>query len=77
VGERVAVDPNLYCGRCDMCRNEMANHCCNWQGIGITRPGGFAEFVAAPARACYHLPDAMSEACRPPSSSRSPASSTP
>ena len=62
VGERVAVDPNLYCGRCDFCRNEQSNHCANWQGIGITRPGGFAEYVAAPARACYRLPEAMSDA---------------
>lgn len=62
VGDRVAVDPNLYCGHCDMCRNEMANHCLNWQGVGITRPGGFAEYVAAPARACYHLPAALSDA---------------
>ena len=56
-GDRVAVDPNLYCGHCDFCRNEQANHCRNWQGIGITRAGGFAEYVAAPARACYHLPE--------------------
>lgn len=62
IGQRVAVDPNLYCGHCDMCRNEMANHCLNWQGIGITRPGGFAEYTAAPARACYHLPGEMTDA---------------
>jgi len=61
MGERVAVDPNLYCGRCDMCRNEMANHCLNWQGVGITRAGGFAEYAAAPARACYKLPDALDD----------------
>ena len=29
VGDRVAVDPNLYCGHCDFCRNEQANHCLN------------------------------------------------
>ena len=40
LGDRVAVDPNLYCGACDFCRNEQANHCSNWQGIGITRGGG-------------------------------------
>jgi 2-desacetyl-2-hydroxyethyl bacteriochlorophyllide A dehydrogenase len=61
VGDRVAVDPNLYCGYCDFCRNEEANHCRNWQGVGITRPGGFAEYTAVPARACYMLPDAISE----------------
>ena len=56
VGERVAVDPNLYCGHCYFCRNQQANHCLNWQGVGITRPGGFAEYVAAPAKACYRVP---------------------
>ncbi len=60
-GDRVAVDPNLYCGECDFCRNEQANHCSNWQGIGITRGGGFAQYVAAPARACYLLPEGMND----------------
>lgn len=61
LGERVAVDPNLYCGYCDFCRNEQSNHCANWQGIGITRSGGFAEYVNVPARAAYHLPDSLSD----------------
>jgi len=60
-GDRVTVDPNLACGRCDYCRNEQANHCRNWQGIGVTLPGGFAEYVAAPARACYGLPEGMTD----------------
>ena len=62
LGERVAVDPNLYCGHCDFCRNEQANHCRNWQGVGITRAGGFAEYVAVPARACYRIPEQMTNA---------------
>jgi 2-desacetyl-2-hydroxyethyl bacteriochlorophyllide A dehydrogenase len=61
-GERVAVDPNLSCGQCYFCRQQQANHCLNWQGIGITRPGGFAEYVAVPARACYPIPDLLSDA---------------
>lgn len=61
VGQRVAVDPNLYCGHCDFCRNEQANHCTNWQGVGVTRAGGFAEYVNVPARACYLLPEGMSD----------------
>lgn len=61
LGDRVAVDPNLSCGRCDFCRSEQANHCRNWQGVGVTRSGGFAEFVAAPVRACYLLPDSISD----------------
>ncbi len=61
-GDRVAVDPNLYCGHCYFCRQEQANHCLNWQAVGVTLPGGFAEYVAAPARACYLLPDDLSDA---------------
>jgi 2-desacetyl-2-hydroxyethyl bacteriochlorophyllide A dehydrogenase len=60
--ERVAVDPNLYCGQCYFCRQQQANHCLNWQGVGITRPGGFAEYVAVPARACYTVPDFLTDA---------------
>ena len=59
LGDRVAVDPNLYCGYCNYCRNNQFNHCSNWQGIGVTRSGGFAEFVNAPARAAYKLPDSF------------------
>jgi 2-desacetyl-2-hydroxyethyl bacteriochlorophyllide A dehydrogenase len=60
-GQRVSVDPNLYCGECYFCRQQQSNHCLNWQGVGITRPGGFAEYVAVPARACYPLPDSLTD----------------
>jgi 2-desacetyl-2-hydroxyethyl bacteriochlorophyllide A dehydrogenase len=61
LGARVAIDPNLYCGYCDFCRNDQANHCANWQGIGITHSGGFAEYVNVPAKAAYKLPDSLTE----------------
>ena len=54
-GDRVVVDPNLYCARCNFCRDHQANHCANWAGIGITRSGGFAEYVNVPARAVYKI----------------------
>lgn len=59
VGDRVAVDPNLYCGYCDFCRNEQANHCANWQGVGVTRNGAFAEYVNVPAKAAYKVPQSL------------------
>ncbi|MCB0161401.1 MAG: alcohol dehydrogenase catalytic domain-containing protein, partial [Caldilineaceae bacterium] len=62
VGDRVAPDPNIFCNHCDFCRNDQPNHCLHWQGIGITRPGAFAEFVAAPARVCYPVPASLSDA---------------
>ena len=61
VGERVAVDPNLYCGECDFCRAQQNNQCLNLQAVGVTRDGAFAEYVSVPARACYRLPDALSD----------------
>jgi len=61
IGDRVAVDPNLYCGHCDFCRREQSNHCLNWQGVGITRAGGFAEYVNVPAKACYTVPESLSD----------------
>lgn len=48
VGERVAVDPSIFCGYCFFCQRAQGNHCLNWNGIGVTRNGGFAEYVRAP-----------------------------
>ncbi|MFB0545273.1 MAG: alcohol dehydrogenase catalytic domain-containing protein, partial [Anaerolineae bacterium] len=53
VGVRVAVDPSLFCGDCYFCKSQRGNHCQNWNGIGVTRNGGFAEYVAVPARNVY------------------------
>lgn len=61
VGDRVAVDPNLYCGKCSRCRNEQFNQCLNLVAVGVTRDGGFAEYVNVPERACYPIPDSMTD----------------
>ncbi len=60
-GDRVVVDPNLYCGECYFCRQEQSNHCLNWHGVGITRPGGFAQYVSVPARAAYKIPESLTD----------------
>ncbi|QPC83354.1 zinc-dependent alcohol dehydrogenase family protein [Phototrophicus methaneseepsis] len=60
VGDRVTVDPNLYCGKCENCLNQHFNHCLNMDIIGVNRSGAFAEYVVAPERACYALPAQMS-----------------
>jgi 2-desacetyl-2-hydroxyethyl bacteriochlorophyllide A dehydrogenase len=61
-GDRVACDPNIDCGHCAFCRRQQNNQCRNWQGVGITRAGAFAERVAVPARVAYQLPDTISDA---------------
>ena len=56
-GDRVAVDPSLYCGWCRRCRAGRGNLCMNWGAIGDTVDGAFAEYVAVPAVNAYRLPD--------------------
>jgi 2-desacetyl-2-hydroxyethyl bacteriochlorophyllide A dehydrogenase len=56
-GERVAVDPSLYCHECHYCRIGRENLCLRWGGIGVTVSGGAAEYVVVPAANCVRLPE--------------------
>ncbi|MGD3107016.1 zinc-dependent alcohol dehydrogenase family protein [Streptomyces sp. YGL11-2] len=56
-GDRVAVDPSLYCYECHYCRTGRNNLCERWAAIGVTTAGGAAEFAVAPAANCVRLPD--------------------
>jgi 2-desacetyl-2-hydroxyethyl bacteriochlorophyllide A dehydrogenase len=60
IGERVAVDPSLFCGRCRYCRAGRGNLCEAWGAIGDTVNGAFAEYVVAPAQNAHRLPDELS-----------------
>lgn len=60
VGTRVAVEPLLPCGLCRMCQRGKPNLCYNWEHLGITRNGCWAEYVAVPAQRVTALPDAVS-----------------
>ncbi|MDX8032822.1 zinc-dependent alcohol dehydrogenase family protein [Lentzea sp. BCCO 10_0856] len=57
VGDRVAVDPSLYCYECRMCRAGKNNLCERWAAIGVTTAGGAAEYAVAPVANCVKLPD--------------------
>ncbi len=54
-GDRVAVEPNISCGKCRFCRLNEQNFCENWQAIGVTLPGAMAEYVAVPASAAFRI----------------------
>jgi 2-desacetyl-2-hydroxyethyl bacteriochlorophyllide A dehydrogenase len=56
-GQRVAVDPSLYCNECHYCRLGRNNLCERWNAIGVSVPGGAAQFALAPAANCVVLPD--------------------
>ena len=60
VGTRVTVDPGIYCGACYFCKTNRGNHCQNWQALGVTRNGGFAEYMAVPYKNVYKIPNNMS-----------------
>ncbi|MFI6935568.1 zinc-dependent alcohol dehydrogenase family protein [Streptomyces sp. NPDC050287] len=57
LGDRVAVDPSLYCNECRYCRAGRNNLCDRWQAIGVTVAGGAAEYAVAPVANCVRLPD--------------------
>jgi L-iditol 2-dehydrogenase len=44
-----------------MCRSGAEHLCLHRSLIGAHRPGAFAEYVAVPAKACYHLPDSLDD----------------
>ena len=58
VGQRVAIEPIIACGECDLClAGAGENYCRAWSLLGVHRWGGRAEYVAVPARNLVALPD--------------------
>ena len=55
VGDRVMVDPTVTCEECHFCMINRQNHCLAWNAVGVTRDGGFAEYVRVPAKNCYRF----------------------
>ena len=58
-GDRVSGEGHITCGHCRNCRNCRAGRrhlCRNAIGVGVDRPGCFAEFLAIPAVNAYPLP---------------------
>jgi 2-desacetyl-2-hydroxyethyl bacteriochlorophyllide A dehydrogenase len=54
-GDRVAVEPNIACNNCPACLSNRQNFCENWQGVGVTLPGGFADVVSVPENAVFSI----------------------
>jgi len=61
IGDRVIVNPTLYCGHCERCRLGELNFCLNKTGneIGIDRDGAFTEFIRIEAQFLHRIPDDM------------------
>ena len=58
-GTSVAIEPIHSCGSCDCCQQGRQALCRQAQIYGVHRDGGFAEYLAVPARSVFELPPAL------------------
>src|SRR5438477_12045028 len=64
-GDRVIIDPELYCGECFHCRIGQTHLCPNGLLVGRDTDGGFADYLNAPASHVYHVPTAIDSQTAP------------
>jgi L-idonate 5-dehydrogenase len=62
IGDRVAVEPSMPCGRCDYCRVGRYNLCKNMRYLGSAMydppvDGAFCEYITMPAENCFKIPE--------------------
>jgi threonine 3-dehydrogenase len=60
-GDRVSGEGHITCGHCRNCRAGRRHLCRNTVGVGVNRPGCFAEYMSLPASNVFKLPDAISD----------------
>jgi threonine 3-dehydrogenase len=60
-GDRVSGEGHITCGFCRNCRAGRRHLCRNTLGVGVNRPGCFAEYVVIPAVNAFKLPDAIDD----------------
>ena len=60
-GDRVAVEPKIFCETCVPCRQGFTNVCENLCVLGIDADGAFQQFWAVPDHRLHHVPEAIAE----------------
>ncbi|MEQ8369174.1 MAG: L-threonine 3-dehydrogenase [Alphaproteobacteria bacterium] len=61
VGQRVSGEGHITCGYCRNCRAGRRHLCRNAKGVGVNRPGAFAEYLVLPAFNAFPLPDSIGD----------------
>ena len=61
IGQRVSGEGHIVCGTCRNCRAGREHLCINTQGIGVNRPGAFADYLVIPEHNVYPIPDTISD----------------
>jgi threonine 3-dehydrogenase len=60
-GDRVSGEGHITCGYCRNCRAGRRHLCRNTVGVGVNRPGAFAQYLAIPADNAFKLPDSITD----------------
>src|ERR1051325_5313335 len=60
IGDRVAIQSNLFCGQCEFCARGEESMCLRSQLLGVDRDGGFAEKVTVRESSLVRLPETVS-----------------
>jgi len=60
-GDRVSGEGHITCGHCRNCRAGRRHLCRNTLGVGVNRPGAFAEYLTIPASNVFKLPSAIDD----------------
>ena len=61
VGDRVSGEGHVTCGYCRNCRAGRRHLCRNTVGVGVDRPGAFAQYLSLPAVNAFKLPEAITD----------------
>jgi threonine 3-dehydrogenase len=61
IGDRVSGEGHITCGHCRNCRAGRRHLCRNTVGVGVNRPGAFAEYLALPAFNTFPIPNGISD----------------
>jgi threonine dehydrogenase-like Zn-dependent dehydrogenase len=60
-GEKVTVDPIIWCGECPACKVHHYPACTSLKLVGIDLNGGFAEYVSVPSKMVFKIPAHISD----------------
>ena len=58
-GDKVILEPYLFCGHCYPCSKGRTNCCTNLKVLGVHQDGGIAEYITHPANMLLKLPEKM------------------
>lgn len=61
LGQRVSGEGHIVCGHCRNCRAGARHLCIKTSGVGVNRPGAFAQLLSIPASNVFPIPDGITD----------------